>query len=360
MHAPSVPQMREMVAIQYLRGIAALMVVVYHIMCNSTLYNMKVLGRGAMFLNSGVDIFFVISGFIMWHTTRGHIVSPTRFMTDRIIRIVPLYWAATIALLCAAFFFPMFMRSAVFNLEHGVKSLFFIPMRHPMFEKEFWPFLVPGWTLNYEMFFYIVFALSLAAPSRLALPILIGVFAAFSALARLAPGSDLLIFYGDLVIFEFILGVLISEAVTRGWRLPKGVCVALIVIGFVILSLPVSFKVERLLKWGLPAMAIVGGAVFYELRARPPRIPALKAIGDFSYSLYLTHALVIAVAAKIASRVFPGKDTFLTTSIGTVVILVSALTVAYLAHRLIEKPSSRVLKQMLRLSPKPARATAPA
>ena len=69
-------------SVQYLRAMAALLVVGYHI--NSY----------QVYLMSGVDIFFVISGFIMWQSTRGG-TSPRQFLTNRLIRIVPLYWLVT-------------------------------------------------------------------------------------------------------------------------------------------------------------------------------------------------------------------------------------------------------------------------
>ncbi len=133
-------------SIQTLRALAALSVLFYHE--SSTKFTV-----GAV----GVDIFFVISGFIMG--TIGYRETPLDFMMKRIIRIVPLYWLVTAAV-CLVSLIPGVFHQFSCDLPSLLQSLFFIPYVNQAGHIE--PLMVPGWTLNYEMFFYAVFAVGLA------------------------------------------------------------------------------------------------------------------------------------------------------------------------------------------------------
>src|ERR1019366_2869669 len=140
--------------IQYLRGIAALMVVWHHgvgqLATLETYFPFR-------FGTSGVDLFFVISGFIMVVTTAGRDVTPTEFIARRFVRVVPLYWVLTLALAATALVAPSLFRSVTLTAVSLIQSLLFIPHFSPSHAGMIWPVLVPGWTLNYEMFFYVVF-----------------------------------------------------------------------------------------------------------------------------------------------------------------------------------------------------------
>lgn len=115
-------------------------------------------------LAARVDLFFVISGFLMWGTTWDSPITPGRFMLQRIHRIVPLHWAiiSFYVLLLAA---PHLMQSGAFEPAHGITSSLFLPWPHPAIDAN-QPRVTPGWTLNYGMFFYLVFALGLFLPER--------------------------------------------------------------------------------------------------------------------------------------------------------------------------------------------------
>ena len=104
----------------------------------------------------GVDIFFIISGFIMMYVTENN---EKFFLIKRIFRIVPLYWILTLGVFILAIFVPDILNNTTANIEHLFKSLFFIP-----FDKNgtgHFPILFLGWTLNFEVIFYFLFALSL-------------------------------------------------------------------------------------------------------------------------------------------------------------------------------------------------------
>ena len=151
--------------IQYLRAIAAMMVVWHH--AREQLPGLKFFFPSE-FGPSGVDLFFVISGFIMVATTTGP-GRPFNFIARRLIRVVPLYWLLTCTMVALAWKLPQLFRTIDLAPAHVLQSLLFIPHYSPSFPGMAWPVLVPGWTLNFEMFFYAVFAatLSLAQPMRL-------------------------------------------------------------------------------------------------------------------------------------------------------------------------------------------------
>src|SRR5262249_27989563 len=109
----------------------------------------------------GVDVFFAISGFIIAYIGAR---APDRFLLRRLIRIVPFYWAATLVVFGAAALSPQILRSTRADVVQLLCSLFFIP-RETSYAGMF-PTLVLGWSLNYEMYFYVVFALALAVAPR--------------------------------------------------------------------------------------------------------------------------------------------------------------------------------------------------
>ena len=112
-----------------------------------------------MFGGAGVDIFFVISGFIMVYTTMDREITPWSFMADRIARIVPAYWAATLGVFFLALVAPSLLQTSHMQWGELFKSLVFVPFRKANGLVQ--PVLFVGWTLNYEMFFYLMFAAGL-------------------------------------------------------------------------------------------------------------------------------------------------------------------------------------------------------
>ena len=143
--------------LQALRAVAAYMVVLYHFLGQqvSQLYPpAKFLSFGA----AGVDIFFVVSGFIMVVTTMKRDMAPGEFLLHRIARIVPVYWVVTILLFAIVMY--GFKPVGIMRMQPDwlAKSLLFIPFDR---DGRVEPIISVGWTLNYEMFFYLLFALSL-------------------------------------------------------------------------------------------------------------------------------------------------------------------------------------------------------
>ena len=167
----------------------------------------------AAFGQVGVDIFFVVSGVIMWVTTAtDSSLNPWLFFRLRLIRIVPLYWFYTTAYVVVATVAPTQLFSAALTPWYVISSLLFIPTRHP--NGDIVPVYSLGWTLNYEMFFYFLFGLCLLARSQtvrlFAISAAIGGLVIVGAIVK--PESAVGLTYTDPIMLEFLAGVLIGSA----------------------------------------------------------------------------------------------------------------------------------------------------
>lgn len=289
-------------SLQYLRGAAALMVTVYHL--EPRLQALGWTGPWPDWPSAGVDIFFVLSGFLMWATTAGRRVTPAGFALRRIERIVPLYWivtGVTLAVLLAA---PALISSSRPDLGEALASFLFWPLRNPASGLVV-PLVPQGWTLNLEMGFYAVFALCLILPGRLRLGAMTGVLVmAALAGAVVRGGPDAFVFYTDNIVLEFGLGVLLGAFWSSGLGGSKPLGLA--AIGAGALAIALSDRLDpglwRALKWGAPAGLIVGGCLLVE-RARPVAAwRAPRMLGDASYSLYLSHGMALTALAVVWRR----------------------------------------------------------
>ncbi|WP_102959347.1 acyltransferase family protein [Mangrovicella endophytica] len=284
------------VNLQYMRGIAALMVVLYHATENAARLGTNQLTQltaGA----AGVDIFFVISGFIMWVTTSGRDIGSGEFMRRRLIRILPLYWAATLALAALAILVPQLLKSTTFELQHFLGSLFFVPVERPL-TGGYFPVVFVGWTLNYEMAFYLLFAVSLLLPERHRAWPLVAVLVAAAAAGALLEPAGLAGFYTRPLILEFGAGVLIGVLYTSRIAVPRVVSLASFLVGLALLA-ALCMSEGGILIAGPMAALLVFGAVNLEKSSRPWRIAPLYVLGNASYAIYLTHIVTIPLCQTL-------------------------------------------------------------
>ncbi|NBO18388.1 MAG: acyltransferase [Proteobacteria bacterium] len=316
-------------SIQVLRAVAASMVVLFHL---------EVLRIGS----AGVDIFFIISGFIMGSI--GLRDAPVSFLKKRIIRLVPLYWMVTL-LMCGASLKPGLFDRFTFTGEALAKSLLFVPYYNA--EGYIWPLVVPGWTLNYEMFFYALFAIGLALGRPFV--VTLGLLACSVAAGMwMQPENPLLKTWTDSLLIEFAAGLLLARYQQR----VRGVGPALLLftgsaLGYVwLMQTPPGDIPLRVLQAGGPAFLLVCGAIAMERVGKWPRMRVAELLGDASYSLYLLHGLVISACHKLL-----GKFITLPASVETVLIFALALVVGVLSFVLVEKPLSGWLRRLL-LQPK--------
>ena len=283
-------------SIQYLRGLAALGVLLFHASQRAG----ADFGAGA----AGVDVFFVISGFIMWTVSARRATGPGDFLRRRAGRIAPLYWTGTLLVVGLDLLRPSLFPNMRLDAPHVVQSLLFLPHRDPT--GDIAPVIVPGWTLNYEAFFYIVFAFTLLLPvgrRTWALTAALGGLCLFGLLlphGRWAAVDT----YSDPLILEFVAGAWLAKAAAAG-RLGGPVAawaaigVGLAILAAVAVTGPDVRGWARLVYWGLPALLIVWGALSLEGAGRMPVFAPLKLLGDGSYSIYLAHGLALSLVFKL-------------------------------------------------------------
>jgi peptidoglycan/LPS O-acetylase OafA/YrhL len=328
----AVPAQEQLDCIQVLRAVAALAVVATH---------------ASAFRESawGVDLFFVISGFIMCFTTER---SGRNFLAKRVVRIVPLYWAGTLAIFCVALAAPHLLRSTHADIAELLKSLAFVPYRKGSVIQ---PLLYVGWTINLEIFFYLLFAAAMAITHRhRALLCSLIMAALVVAGATLHYESVAFEFFSDPIMLEFSFGMFCHSLYRwtgdiRSRPRPVVSRAAWALLGTLLIAcLPLTGVFDpglpRVLKWGLIA-ALAFFCVVHGLSGM--KLPALPvAVGDASYSLYLFHLFPIL----LFSRVFGSSEL-----VGPLAILAQVAAIALccwlavLCYRYVEKPLTGFLRR---------------
>ena len=337
--------------IQALRAYAALLVVFVH------LRPLLATVGAVPFGSAGVDLFFVISGFIMVHTTRMRPPGGGRFMRNRFARVAPLYWLLTVAVFLLSLAAPGLLQSDVGGPGELLKSLAFLPYMKANHLVQ--PVLFLGWTLNYEMFFYVLFGIGLCFRRYHVGLLFCAACLLALALVRplLSPMGVLPAFYTSPVMLEFAAGMglaLVTDAAPR--QVAPGVR-ALTTLGLLAaLALPLGPLVlpsaPQTLLSGIEATVLVGSAVLLERWGWSLRNAAVLAVGDASYALYLTHPFVTQIVQKLTGRLNPGPF------LGGIMLagcLLLVVAVAVATHRVLEKPLSRWARRGLRVEPMPER-----
>jgi len=314
----AVPQSNNaLLSIQVMRGLAALMVVVCHVFDNidPVLISPVVRSTNGSILNFGVDLFFVISGFIMVYTTMGRPLGMKQFMVARITRIVPLYWLtllATVGVLALT-------GGRVPILAEVIQAAFFIPYQDPA-TGAYLPFLPVGWTLSYEMVFYLIFAATIAIGRVRQVVVISLIFTLFVA-ARLIlnPESAIGFRLTSPLFFEFTMGMVVAMAWpmvrTFGLRWAGPALLASGIAALLVMHpLHVEMAFPRFIAYGGPAALVVAGGLLLEPWFAVKPFAPFRALGDMSYSLYLSHALPLLVLPALLPAAMPywGKTVLLT------------------------------------------------
>lgn len=289
--------------IQILRAVAALLVVFHHALEESLAANTgpKSPDWLTTFGASGVDIFFVISGFIMFYVSFPHNeqpIAPSRFLLKRVLRIYPLYWFC-IALVLGLWEVGLF-KSLLVNISTLERSIFLLPSTTMI--------IGIAWTMVYEMYFYLIFAVTLIfANSKVSLYGTGAAILTFYALGQFAPDEALRDFLENPIALEFCFGLLLGSVFTQVARLPD-IIRLLWIPGFAFLAAaplivyhPTTANLPgfaRVWAWGLPAFMIVLSFLKLDLsRSRLQKF--MVPLGDASYALYLTHPFVMITYARL-------------------------------------------------------------
>jgi peptidoglycan/LPS O-acetylase OafA/YrhL len=336
--------------LQVYRGIAAVLVVMFHLNQMSAERLNQV-----TFLNlfergwSGVDYFFVLSGFIMVYVHRSAIGKKDQlksFLVKRAVRIYPIYWIITLTVLCFFLVIPGLANKEDLSLGHIIVSLLLIPQKNK-------PILDVGWTLIYEIYFYLLFSIGIWLKPKHSVPILSGwLLVTILHYRKIVKFPDdffwLETVFGDMNL-EFVLGCLAAYIVIKyNNKIGKyrWILFGIANLGYVILGrLPGlgNLGFDRITTFGVLAVMLIIAATSIDLKDSP-KIPALLIfLGDASYSIFLTHVPVISAITKILQKPNLGKyfDGFFAPAL----VAVFAVVVGCIFYFLIEKPLTVFLRQ---------------
>lgn len=345
---------RKLVALQVLRGIAASLVVIDHSILRHAEWHdyPAIVDVAAQYSGTlGVAVFFVISGYIMIHTAADQFGQPgaaLSFLKKRIIRIVPLYWLATMLEIALRL-----RKGWDIDLQQVLTSLFFLPQ--PVAAGEYMrPLLGVGWTLNYEMFFYCIFAATLIFRRTIGLTLLFSALVGLVALGAFykplndtSPPHTVLGFWTDPIILLFAAGVAIglaSEVLQRLQTIVRPVtvsCLMLLLYGTAFVFTHGAYPIP--LAWQAGGWAICAVAVAMCVVGQTGRTTLSgqvgSSLGDISYALYLYHFFAIVAAEKAWWFAFGKNPSLLFVGVAYLV----SVAAAYAIHHLIETRAARLL-----------------
>ena len=342
--APSRVGSQRLFNIQALRGVAALLVALDH--CG-TFYRHREYGE--FFSKSGSEgvlLFFIISGFIMVFTTGSARDGAAEFIRNRVTRVVPLYWFITLVVFFVALVTPSMVKSTHANLLELVESMAFIPFLKESGVVE--PIVFVGWSLNYEMFFYGLFAIGLLAKNRRAGVLgVVGVLFVLILVGRWIPASAVAVhFWTQPILMEFALGMLLGTI----WQTfpiqtpsPNVARSCLVLSVLVLLVAPEHILQVCDIGFGAASGMIVAAALVLERNGKQLRWQWVQRLGDASYSIYLTHFFVTGAMEKACRHISPG-------GVGIVAFILVSLVlsgvVGVVVHIWIERPLTAAARRL--------------
>jgi exopolysaccharide production protein ExoZ len=330
MRGTTLPARRVISGLQVGRAVAAVLVLLCHSEYAAQAYLGSTLTHGFFnFGKSGVDFFFVLSGFIMWRVHSRDIGRPERlrvYVTKRIWRIYPAYWAVLILLLIAYSVVPG--ARPFTDLRQIAASFALIPYSEGFI-------LEIAWTLSYEIAFYIV--LGVAIWSMRAGALIASAWLAISLAFQDAvyPIS----FFAAPYVVHFLVGIGISTLVDR--NLPGIMILALgtALFGLTAMLAPaIDSEIAAFAYAGSSGLMITGLVL-----ANIPWPRFVRFVGDASYSIYLVHVPVLLLTSKVLSS-FLGPE-------GQIAAIVAALAAGILFHLAVEKPILRRVERRFSVDP---------
>lgn len=320
--------------IQILRALAAIIVIFVHaqdwVIKNGFSYgdyenltfNVRYWG------NVGVDLFFVISGYIMFMINSKKQRDSLDFLINRILRIVPIYWLLTFCIFILYLILPSLFRATTYGVEQVLTSLFFI--------SHFWGYEVPalyvGWTLEYEVFFYVLFSLTLLFRINniyrlLILLIIFSISVYFSWYSSIA--FDFL--YGGVIFIMFDKFKWLKNYKNNFFWV-------LIILAFAYIFYHAHIdQSDRYIYWGIPSAIIL----FSSLMIKEIKSVVLSQLGDASYSIYLMQVFTLPAMTKVLVKLTPNMPGILV----FLIISIFSIFVGYLFYWLIERNLNLLVKK---------------
>jgi len=352
MESKIAPVRKKLNLIQAFRGVAALLVVLFHVDQLSTeTLNQRFLFNIFKFGWAGVDFFFVLSGFIILFVHYSDVgqQSLTRFKSfiiKRFIRIYPAYWVVLFTILGLTFIFPLFAKESTSNVEIIFNSIFLFPQGGQTV-------LNVSWTLVQEIFFYFMFSLTILLKPIFYIPIIsawilgniIQSGGMFTISKELSPWLWTVF---NSMNLEFLFGCLAAYLVLNyniSFKKP------LLILGVTLFGVAGIFyaiakvsddlillDTQRVFTFGILAFAIVISSTSMDLNQTLEVPEFMIYIGDASYSIYIVHGPAISVLMKLIAKfnlAHLNSGSFLILNIITTIMVVG---ISCIFHSFIEKP----------------------
>lgn len=352
--------MTTILSIHYLRGIAALLVVAYHNRAFSYEHysagNLaEVLFQGGAF---GVDLFFLISGFIIAYSTKKveHSLL-SEYLLRRFFRIYPVFWLVLLIYFLSdnSFAFGNVIRSALL-LHNNYSS------NPPFFD---YNVLYPAWSMTYEVYFYIIFAISMKISHKfriltasfiliftsLTLQLIynndISIYEDVKLSGAIENGFGFLNFIASPLMFNFIIGMIIYCLHEKMKMIKEKGLLAFLFISIFLCMYLYNFHYKHgIYGFGMWATFLLSGTLLYETRHQLAKFGPLIFLGDISYSLYLVHPLIMRLMA-VNHEFIPMYDR--NSPAKFLMIISTSIIAAYLLHKFVELPFINLGKQVINL-----------
>ncbi|HMN28148.1 MAG TPA: acyltransferase [Caldilineaceae bacterium] len=348
---PKLPPHREQIreapkiySLQTFRAGAAILVLLFHAtLIAEERFGYEFLNKLFAFGYTGVDFFFVLSGFIILYTYMDKVGRESNvwpYLYKRLFRIYPLYWIITSIKVAVIFLLPSVAKEHEKGWEFIVQSYLLIPQKTL-------PMIGAAWTLSHEVLFYLLFALALLLPLRASL-LLAGcwivstlAFYAGAVVGLSIPKTYITLFLLNERNIEFLLGCLGAYIIrtqrdvwTKYDLQITGLGLALLVATSTFLTLSGSVP-SYLLFFGLPSFFLIVGSALLENRLGNHWPSLIILLGDASYSIYLTHAMFmnVFILAAIKAGLLESTDLFTTTTTMVAFAILCGLGVHFVFER---------------------------
>jgi exopolysaccharide production protein ExoZ len=331
--------------LQLLRGIAAVLVVLFHATgMFGVIYDSNYFGGIFKQGKIGVDLFFVLSGFIIYyihHKDRNENGLAKKFVIKRLIRIYPIYWVTILCLLPIYFIVPSFGEGYYKDINVIINAFLLVPQEND--------FLTVAWSLSYELMFYLFFGFVLFTKKRTIAKFIFGSWMVLSALSPFfKPSNFYMDFFFNTLNIEFFYGIIVAYLVLN-FKIKFNI--TLIIVGVVTACLAMYntifgfFELDRAIGYGIPSALIILGCVALEFskNIKTPRL--FVYLGDASYSIYLTHYPALSAINKVFSSL--GIFNKLGYNVTVTLMVIFTIIAGLIFHSLIEKPMLKILRTKL-------------
>jgi exopolysaccharide production protein ExoZ len=349
---PVTTERRQLQTIQAARGIAALTVVAFHL----TMFVKETYPGASLWLDgfthgfAGVDLFFVISGFVIVYTSQSYIGQPNKlrsYLTKRFVRVYPMYWLSLLAMLLAmgaAYWLGGDSIRASLTDKWPDATTFLLTPYHTILNGV-------SWSLSFELFFYLLFGCLIVSRRLWFIPVafLLGSLYVTFTEPYIVPGPTTPVttyFWFSSLNIEFALGAVLGFWFSRRRvsNVPVGALlgVAGLLWLFGLPATPNEHVPERVWHYGIGSFLLLAGllSLEYSYTIRLPRWAVLP--GDASYVIYLIHVPLLLPFSRLVARTFPTFSPMVSLLCLSFVGIITLLSIGI--HKKVEKPLMRVVK----------------